>query len=468
VEVETVHGWRAVLPADTYISFQTLHENQDLQVIADKGNPDVVRIVMPDGAQAALDGGNSVRVEFFRDHSYNLFARGATQARTADGTSQTLNTLLPPLCGGPIVQATNQQGQVRLRRMTPSTQVRLAEDPNHSVSAWFEQKQTVLEPDAPQRFTQRNGASLGLTRTKQGVRFEVQRGYFIVDIPGVPGCQPHLWTGQSGQLRWDTELAALEVTPDNSPILVSLPNQSHATVQPGSSLQVAQLGEHTFAASANGKGVEMYDPRTRRQITLSPIQTVMQPKTIASANNRILIAVATDATGQFTLTEPSGRQQRLTKVEEDWLVDPEHTLRGRHDKDKMLLQLQALAGMFSIEIPAVQVSFELNEPNGMKWQIGPDQPTTIGSPFETNPSVVAIRTPSGQILLSPGGEVLVIGPNWTTGMPIIFSNALEPAGEPVSSTSPSIETTGSSWLLGLDPNQIYTPRVEQPPVSVVR
>ena len=468
VELDSFPGWRAVLPPQTTVWIEPRWQLNDLLLTRKGDAAAAVGLFLPDGARAELTGESATRFEQFDDGSYLLFAQGTIQAHTADGAEQVLNEGLPPLSGGPIVEATNRSGQVRLRRLSPSMTLRLEGAVAETLIARTDPQQTILEPGQPSLMSFAHGAAVQLEGSAAGLRFAVARGYFVLSLPGGTGCEPHFWSGQSGRIRWDQELQAVEVAAERGPILVGLPNQSHATVASGSALQFAKLNEHSFAASAAAGTVHWYDSVTRRLVKLSEAQTAVRAQSASADVRRVEVALHADAHGRFVVSPSGDRQRQLSRVEEDWALDAAHVLTSSADQERVTLQ--ATLGNLLVRIPAANIQFELDEPNAMVWRISPHLPISRGEALAANPTPVVIHTQSGRILLAPGGELLVSSPSWSLGLApqVIFSEALEAAGGSLPAPLSEREVKGTRWLLGLDPGQIYAPRVEQPPVSVVR
>ena len=472
VVADGFEGWSATLQNSQRASFRIVSAMKTIEVTTGTGNSDPVLFAFADGGTAAMGAESSLRFDLFNDRTYLVLGRGVVSGINADGQRFILSAERPPMVGGPLVSLVDASGQKRIARLTPATElmIRGEMDTRLHVVAGAE----VIEvPEAKlTELVLGNGSVVQFQRDRatKTLRWNARKGICRFSLDGIKEWKVTGWSGQSASMVWDSTRQAVDLS-NHSPestLLVSLPHSTQARVGPEGAFQYVRVSPLLYSTSGSGGKVVLYNSALGQETDLVRNNLLVMsgvavpPGGRAMPNNAITASWNTGSSVEVTSAAGS---LRLLPNEEKIL----HALDGgqltvRQDAEGNI-RIGALVGNFTI-FPRVlrDVSFALEEGNGILCRYNPEQGTFVGLALSENLTGVRMGVATGyNPVLQSAQKVTFFSPALT--------DAGSQAGQVIFHRSFAMEekmAPDPDPLAGRYWNQLNADRISQSPISVVR
>ena len=483
VEVHGFPGWIASLPPHAQLLLCLRPDPHQLDLVVSDGSAASVRFQLPDGARAEARPGARLRFDQFRDESYTLSGRGSIDAENSDGAKVILSENQPPLTGGPLVTRSDK-GQRHLERQVPTIEATISGVIGNSLSLQIGERKWTIQPRGKLAVDLPNGSALSFQQdlAAYALRWQVAKGDVRLSIEQIPGWKAIARSGDSGAMIWDGASRSIDLknTGPEAGLVVSLPNDCWARVDPRATFQFTHVNFSAFATAAFGGAVRLWNSRTTEETDLVPANLLFQtgkviPKTIASVVAENKISLFWRNGGALSVHGVFGLHQ-LTAGTSQVLTDKEARELEVSYSSRELVTVTARAGAFEIDPePIPHWRCVVPEGNSVNFLLGRAGASFTIRAGADNLSPLEVKSPEGQTaMLSPGSALNFSSPSG--------SLADNPQGAVVFFTGEGSGQQGSFGLAPGEPSQIgirasgfdefldliEVPRISQPPVTSVR
>jgi len=206
-----------------------------------------------------------------------FFGSGHLSGVSAAGAPARFGYVFPPLFGGKLIAPATNNPNGRFTRTTPVTQLTFSGAIDQAFPRAWKIRLCHLNRGKLQNIRAANGAqvSLQLNPATHTVDWDVQRGFFRINVENF-----HCWktlaaAGQSAALQWHTNGILIELRNKNGRdafdqhILVNLNPTLNVAVGELSTFQYGRTTDcSTFVATAFGGETTMYNAETGRYVRL--------------------------------------------------------------------------------------------------------------------------------------------------------------------------------------------------------
>jgi hypothetical protein len=279
-------GWSARIPKGCSLSLTVCQTKGTLQALTAGANSQDVKVQFSDGATAVLGPASTTQLDLFKDQTYSFSGFGSVSAISADGQVLALSGRSLPLTGGPLREKTDEHGVKRMERLNPITSVKVLNSTNGETRLQIRSEIVTIGKES-QIFETPNGSQIELAAGS--LNWKVIKGDFRFELEAIPGWKAIGLSGQSGRLSWDSDRRLVDVVnlSKEFPVLVMLTTHTFVRIGEGSTFQFAQVNSLTFATSAVGKNVTLFNARTKQESDLGKGNLLFQGGVAVRANTGI-------------------------------------------------------------------------------------------------------------------------------------------------------------------------------------
>jgi hypothetical protein len=503
LKADAKSGWLAMAPMGQQFIARIVSTSELTDVTASTENQRRIHFQFGDGGSADMGPGSCLRYEQMNDQSYYVVGVGDVTGVTADGVKTVLDADSPPMTGGPMRQVAKTDGTAVMERTTPVVPVLVAGELGRALTLTFSERNVQLAAGERQQFTMHNGAVVDLQTNPDTKMLDWQVGKGLIEfkVEGIDGWKARARAGQEFSAQWDkgSQIVMLKnntwsnVLCGRSILLVGLPNQATARLEPGATLQVAQMGEPgTFSTVASGAPVTLRDRQSGETLSLSSANYLFlngRPDSGSAATaidpGRILV---TKGDAGVTLAGTFGQPTLAAGASQTIELKDGSKIEAWHERDGNL-SLKVLEGQVALQTELDKsLSVELRSGNGVTISLNDKrgtvtfvaQPGNIpgGASFRIASSALATgataRAPSVELLPNMPLTVAAqrLGVRSVDEATMVFYEAagsgVDSAGAAPIGTPTLTAREAGGGSLGIAGSQLDATRIEQPPISTLR
>lgn len=320
MESDRLSGFSAEIPAGRQVWFALNGEKNILAFRTVNAASEPVVLRFPDEGRAEVGNATDCRYEGYSSERYLFFADGDVSALNADGQAVSLSGYTPPMTGGALVRTTTPEGATTFTRRVPTISLGIQRWEGTTLVMTANSQVFAMADGESRTIAPAGAGAIRLTAhaSRRSLEWEADRGDFRIEVASVPGWEAIVFPGNAarregsgnrGEIVWnpEREMVDLENRSEAAGQLVKLPASSWAHVKAGAFFQYAYLGGTTFATSASGAPVTLYNEDTEATTQLALANLVfksglpMRPAEQAYEHAQIEVEVQWQAGSSMTV-----------------------------------------------------------------------------------------------------------------------------------------------------------------------
>jgi hypothetical protein len=295
IEAGGYDGWFAILLPGEQVGLVFDAVQRTVEIQAHRDNKTLLKLGFFDGGAAEMQAGSIGRMEVFADESYYFWGSGRIRTLDPNGKWQELTPHGPHLGGGKLVKVMNEKGEQREERETPLREVHVSGGIGAEIVVEIEKQIVKLLPGEKKSMSLRNGSLIAMHHDEhfRSLQWEVPKGLFRFVMDGFECWRALGVSGHKASMVWDKDSKSVDLgnkstnNPASPYIPVRFNRQITAAVNPSSMLQYTSIEEcHTYAVSATGAPVTVYNAYTRQESALGVASVLVRPGFIAPGAGR--------------------------------------------------------------------------------------------------------------------------------------------------------------------------------------